>query len=147
MKVLVFSHDTGTARAYMAIAKSGGWAAMTCADDPASIAAIRDAEVDAVVFDYSPGFGLEALHRIRQAGLHLPTILITTHPVDDAEMMALGVKVILPKPPDVLLLREALSALTAAPAPEPSDMKVLFQFLERCDSAHRHRGSANTKGE
>ena len=145
-KVLVVSHDAGTARAYMAIAKSGGWIVAVCENDGSILDAIRDHTPDALIVDYSPDSGLGALRKVREVGFRLPTILITTHPVDEAVMMELGVKVILPKPPSITRLRETLKALTAAPFPA-SDMKVLFQFLERCDAPHRRQGGVKPPDE
>ena len=146
-KVLVVSSDSGAACAYAAIAKSGGWKTLTCDHDEDLVAKVESNQIEAMVFDYSPEAGLTRLRKVRQAGLQLPTIVIATHPANEAEMMELDVKIILPKPSSVERLREVLTALTDAPEPEPSDMKVLFQFLERCDAANRLRASPKPRGD
>jgi DNA-binding response OmpR family regulator len=145
MKALVVSHDSGAACAYAVIARSGGWDAMVCGHDQDVVGTIRDGQIDALIFDFSPKIGIEALQRARQGDLWLPVILITAYPVDQGEMMNLGVKVILSKPPDLVRLREALAALSMPRLPV-SDIKVLFQFLERCEATQRTRDDRGSGG-
>ena len=135
-KVLVIHHDYGACCAYMAIARSAGWTVFSCDDMGDLAGAIRKYDVDVLIFDFSPADGFEALRKVRGVDPTLPTILITSHPVDHEQAMSLGVKLILPKPPNPAELRESLAALTATlPA---SDFKVLFEFLARCEvAAHR----------
>ena len=133
LKVLVIHRDLGAGHAYAAIARSAGWAAFSCEDTGDVVAMVREKDVDVLIFDFSPESGFEALRKAQQADASLPTILITAHPVDHGEAMSLGVKMILPKPPNPAELRQGLAALaTKLPA---SDFKVLFEFLERCEAA------------
>lgn len=137
MKVLVIHHDLGASCAYTAIARSAGWEAFACEDVGDVAAAIRDNDVDVVICEFSQQSGFTALRAIRHVDTSLPVILVTAHPVDQQEAMNLGVKMILSKPPDPAKLRESLAALaTKLPA---SDFKVLFEFLERCEVAHRRK--------
>ena len=136
LKVLVIHHDTGASCAYTAIARSAGWEAFSCEDIGDVAGSIRDNDVDVLIFEFSAESGFEALRKVHHVDASLPVILITAHPVDHEVMMSLGVKVILPKPPDVEQLRETLAALTVTTAPS-SDFKILFQFLERCDAVQR----------
>lgn len=136
-KVLVIHHDFGACCAYTAIARSAGWAVVSCDDMGDLAGAIRKCDVDVLIFDFSPADGFEALRKVRGVDPTLPTILITSHPVDHEQAMSLGVKMILPKPPNPVELRESLAALTATlPA---SDFKVLFEFLARCEAAGHRR--------
>lgn len=137
LKVLIIHHDLGASCAYTAIARSAGWEVSSCEDTGDVVGAFGDNDVDVLIFDFSPESGFEALRKIRHVDRTLPAILISAHPVDHEEAMSLGVKMILPKPPDPAKLRESLDALaTRLPA---SDFKVLFEFLERCEAAHHRR--------
>lgn len=134
LKVLVIHHDLGASCAYTAIARSAGWEASSCEDIGDVAGAVQDNDVDVVIFDFAPENGFTALRKVHQADPSLSAILITAHPVDHEEAMSLGVKMILPKPPDPSKLRQSLAALaTELPA---SGFKVLFEFLERCEAAH-----------
>lgn len=136
LKVLVIHQDLGACCAYMAIARSAGWEPLACEDDGDVVAAIEGNDFDVLIFDFSPERGFVGLRKARGMAPTLPAILISSHPVDHQEAISLGVKVVLPKPPDPAKLRESLAALVnEQPA---SDFKVLFEFLERCDAAH-HR--------
>jgi len=133
LKVLVIHHDLGASCAYTAIARSAGWEASSCEDIGDVVRAVQANEVDVVIFDFSPENGFAALRKVHHADPSLPAILITAHPVDHQEAMSLGVKMVLPKPPDPSKLRQSLAALvTELPS---SDFKVLFEFLERCEAA------------
>ena len=135
MKVLVIHHDLGASCAYTAVVRFAGWEAFTCEDVGDVTRAIRDNDVDVVIYEFSPENGFSALRKVRHFDASLPVILGTAHPVDHQEAMSLGVKMIHSKPPDPARLRESLAALaTKLPA---SDFKVLFEFLERCEMAHR----------
>lgn len=138
MKVLVIHHDAGASCAYSAIARSGGLDAFACEDTANVIGAIQDDEIDVLILDHDSQTGLEPLRQVCNAGFQLPAILITAHDVDQREAMNLGVKVILTKPPDLAQLRGSLAALTTPIVPA-SDIKVLFQFLERCEAAHHRK--------
>jgi DNA-binding response OmpR family regulator len=133
LKVLVIHHDLGACCAYMAIARSAGWEPSACEDQGDVAGALRRDDFDVLIFDFSPESGFLGLRKARDVAPTLPAILITSHPVDHHEAMSLGVKLILPKPPDPAKLRESLAALVnELPA---SDFKVLFEFLERCDAS------------
>lgn len=82
--------------------------------------------------------GIEILRLIHGTGYELPSILVTEHPVPHDEAMSLGVKLILPKPPDTIRLRDALTALSKETV-RPNDIKMLFQFLE----GFRHGGNSH----
>ncbi len=131
-KVLVVCDDDGAACAYAAIAKSGGWKTETCHHNSDIADVLATHRPAAVIFDYDTDAGLAALRALRVTGSQIPVIVLATRLANDAEMMPLDVEVILPRPPGIERLRETLRALTAS-AERPSDMKVLFQFLERCD--------------
>ena len=112
MKVLVIHHDLGASCAYTAVVRSAGWEAFTCEDVGDVTRAIRDNDVDVVIFEFSPENGFSALREIHHLDASLPTILVTAHPIDHGEAMSLGVKITLTKPPDPGKLRESLAALT-----------------------------------
>lgn len=138
MKVLVIHHDVGASCAYSAIARSGGLEAFACEDTADVIAAIQANDIDVLILDYDSRTGFEPLRQVCHAGFQIPAILITAHEVDQREAMNLGVKVILTKPPDLAKLRGSLAALSTPIVPVP-DIKVLFQFLERCEAAHHRK--------
>lgn len=119
--------------AYTAIARGVGWEVFSCEDMGDLAGAIREHNVDVLIFDFSPENAFDALRKVRCIDATLPTILITAHPLNHEEAMSLGVKMILPKPPDPTELRESLAAVTTTlPG---SDFKVLFEFLARCEAA------------
>ena len=137
MKVLVIHHDLGASCAYTAVVRSAGWEAFSCEDVGDVARAIRDNDVDVVIFEFSPENGFTALREIHRLDASPPTILVTAHPIDHREAMSLGVKITLTKPPDPAKLRESLAALaTKLPA---SDFKVLFEFLERFEPTHHRK--------
>ena len=128
LKVLVIYHDLGASYAYAAIARSAGWEAFSCDGIGDVVGAIRENDVDVVLFEFSAENDFTALRKVRHVDASLPTILVTAHPVDHWEAISFGVKMMLSKPPDPAKLRECLAALaTKLPA---SDCKVLFEFLE-----------------
>lgn len=145
-KVLVVCDDDGAACAYAAIAKSGGWKAKTCSHEADIAAVVASHQPDAVIYDYDPRAGVTALRALRLTGSQIPVVVIATQLADDAEMMALDVHVILPRPPGIERLRETLRALTAR-AERSSDMRVLFQFLERCDGMRSPRSGRSRGAE
>ena len=135
LKVLVVHHDPGTNCAYEVIARSAGWETGSCESAADVVRVAREENPCVLILDFSPETDFDALRRLRDVGFKLPVILITLHSVDHHEAMALGVKMILPKPPDAVRLRESLAALASESA--AADFRILFEFLERCSPTRR----------
>lgn len=55
LKVLIIHHDPGASCAYTAIARSAGWEVSTCEDTGDFAGAVRDDDVDVLIFRLLPG--------------------------------------------------------------------------------------------
>lgn len=133
MKVLVVEQDLGSRLAYVAIARSGGWEALSCDHYSDVIDLVRQHGIGALVTDHSRDFGFDTLRKLHDAGLSLPTILVTSGHYSRSEARQLGVETVLHKPPDVSALRKALLEVEEALRIH-SDFAVIFRFLARCEA-------------
>lgn len=139
MKALVLDRDDGGRQAYMAIARSCGWLALAATDeDPQIFRLIQDHAFDALILGLSLEVDLDALRRLREAGVEIPAILISAITLDHRAAQTLGVRAILSKPPEVSELRAALKTLED-PQLSAADFEIIFRFLERCAAMDRSK--------
>jgi len=131
MKVLVVEQDLGSRLSYVAIARSGGWDALSCDHHSDVIGLIRQHGIGVLVTDHSRNFGFDTLRKVRAAGLSLPAILVTSHHYSRTDAQQLGVEAVLHKPPDVPALRKVLMEVEEVLRRDP-DFAAIFRFLERC---------------
>lgn len=130
MKVLVVEQDLGSRLSYVAIARSGGWEALSCDHHSDVIGLIREHRIGVLILDHSRQVGFNTLRKVRRAGLRLPAILVTSNYFERSEAQQLAINAVLSKPPDVSALRDALMDVEAAFSRDP-DFAVIFRFLER----------------
>jgi len=94
-----------------------GWEALSCDQFADVVQIIREKTIDVVVCDYRmpPITGFQVIRQVREAGLHLPIIMITANPdsVDRRIARELEVREILRKPPNVKDVRMVLADAAA----------------------------------
>ncbi len=115
MKVLVVEDTPKLRRALVQGLRSCGFVVEEAADGPAALALAWANPPDAIVLDQAlPGFdGVELLRRLREAGVGVPTLMLTAHSCLDARLKAfdVGADDFVAKPVDILELAARLRAL------------------------------------
>lgn len=95
------------------VASTDGWNAFSCDQFADFAAIIRQNAIEVLACDYRmpPLTGFDVLEQIQAAGLRLPAIMISAGAsgIDPRRAKELGVRTILPKPPDVSAVRLALA--------------------------------------
>lgn len=112
-KLLIIDDERSVRISLEMIASTAGWETFSCdqfADFPGLI---RENAIDVIACDYRmpPVTGFDVLEQIQAAGLRTPAVMISAcgPRIDARRAKELGVEEILPKPPNISAVRNALA--------------------------------------